>query len=145
LEGWGCTVEKIILLTVDAGYAIHEITAQAEGKGFFAVGEHGTCSGDVDGEDISFLELFKGRFGAKGCSEPAPDKMVRDGPSTSGWGGEPDYAEVFSFCFENVGRVEHCGGSDGDGKEEMQKVDPVVMPDPSIRRSGERLIVGHPR
>ena len=61
------TEEEIVLLAVDTRDAIHEITAQTQGKRFIAIGEKCTCLRNIDREDISFLELFKGGFGAEGC------------------------------------------------------------------------------
>jgi hypothetical protein len=76
------TEEKIELLAVDAGYAVHEITARAEGDGFIWFGEEGTCPPHVDRQDISLLEFFEGGFGAKGCREPA--SQVRKGDNSLG-------------------------------------------------------------
>jgi hypothetical protein len=70
------------LLAVDAGYAVHEITARAEGDGFIWFGEEGTRPSHVDREDISLLEFFERGFGTKGCREPKA--QVRKGDSLMG-------------------------------------------------------------
>jgi hypothetical protein len=53
-----CTIEELVLLRKDSGYAIHEITAQSQGKRFITIREKGTCARNVNGEDISLLKSF---------------------------------------------------------------------------------------
>jgi hypothetical protein len=83
---WGGTEEEIELLAVDAGYAIHEITARAEGDGLIRFGEEGTCPPDVDCQDISLLKFLEGGFGTKGCREPKV--QVQISKELCGGGGE---------------------------------------------------------
>jgi hypothetical protein len=80
------TEEEIELLAVDAGYAVHEITARAEGDGLIRFGKEGTCPPDVDRQDISLLEFFEGGFGTQGCREPKV--QVQISKELCGGGGE---------------------------------------------------------
>jgi hypothetical protein len=95
------------LLAIDAGYAVHEITARTEGDGFIGFGEEGTSPSDVDCEDISLLEFFKGGFGAKSCREPNAQVQISIRGCVGAEGSGPDGGECPILLFEDFGGVEH--------------------------------------